>query len=211
MNFRPWTDLQQWSTYLDADHHDPQCGVDPAAVPELARHIERKYLGIEHHQAVAVTGEEPGLSATVAAAVRENWQQIPGDERPKQHPVWWSAPAGLKPDRLVRALAEHLGSPVARGHNDSSWITRLLWQQQVPVLILSGLSAMPVARSEHNSLPRFLAYLVKHTRTLFVFVDPEAERVLFDAPAGIELATRTTLLTVPGPSLIHDATPGLAP
>jgi hypothetical protein len=111
------------------------------------------------------------------------------------------APTGLKLDRVARALAEHLGSPVARGENASGWVSRLLAQQRVPVLVLSDLGNLPIARREHNSLPRLLAYLVKSTSTLFVFVDPDAERVLFDVPAGIELASRTALLTIQRPEL----------
>jgi hypothetical protein len=110
-------------------------------------------------------------------------------------------PHRAQADRVARALAEHLGSPVARGHNPNSWVNRLLHEQRVPVLVLSDLSNLPIARTEHHSLPRLLAYLVKSTNTLFVFVDPNAERVLFDVPAGIELATRTALITIPRPEL----------
>jgi hypothetical protein len=200
MDSQPWTDPDQWVAYLDATTEAcPPVDVAPDAVLGLSKEIQRKYLG--NGRALAVTGEDPSLSATVAAAVRVNWQDTPVRRRPQRHPAWWTVPAGLRVDSVARALAEHLGSPVARGHNPSSWVNRLLHEQPVPVLVLSELGNLPVARTEHHSLPRLLAYLVKSTSTLMVFVDPAAERVLFDVPAGIELATRTALITIPRPEL----------
>lgn len=203
MDSAPWTDPDRWTTYLDADNAERlPVEVDPGAVLGLSQEIHLQYVaGRGHGRALAVTGEEPSLSTTVAAAIRAHWHDMPDRRRAQQHPVWWTAPVGIKLDRVARALAESLGSPVARGENPSGWVSRLLHEQRVPILVLSDLSNVPIARREHNSLPRILAYLVKSTRTLFVFVDPDAERVLFDAPAGIELASRTALLTIPRPEL----------
>jgi hypothetical protein len=204
MDSQPWTDPGQWADYLETTGEEqPPVDVNPDAVLGLSKEIHYKYLGRSHGRALAVTGEEPSLSATVAAAVRANWQDTPARRRPQRHPIWWSAPAGLKLDRVARALAEHLGSPVARGQNASGWVSRLLVQQRVPVLVLNDLSNLPIACREPNSLPRLMAYLVNSTSTVFVFVDPDAERVLFDVPAGIELATRTALITIPRPELVQ--------
>lgn len=52
-----------------------------------------------------------------------------------------------------------------------------------------------------TALPRQLAYLVKSVGTLLVIVEPEPDRVRFDAPTGIELACRTALITLPRPEL----------
>lgn len=197
VHFQPWINRERWAAYLDAATDErTRVDVDPDAVLVLTEEMR-----IQHrfrHLALAVAGEEPSLSRTVAAATRAYWREIKTTGR--GYPVWWTAPAGLALDQVSRALAEHLGSPVAAGHNPNSWVRDLVVGQAVPILVLGGLGNL-AAHTADASLPRLLAYLVKNTRTLFVFVEPEPERPLFDAPAGHELSRRTALITLGRPRL----------
>lgn len=203
---QPWTDLDRWAAYLDTTTDDPSPDqLDPAAGFALGKELEIKHrLG---HLALAVAGEEPSLSWTVAAAVRVYWQETAVRRRPVRRPVWWTVPTRLPRDQVPRALAEHLGAPVARGHDPVSLVRDSLVEQAVPVLVLSGLGNVPVGRTARTSLPRVLALLVKTTGTLLVFAEPQPGRVLFNVPGGDELATRTSLIELPRPELASPAVP----
>ncbi|MFD9740554.1 hypothetical protein [Umezawaea sp. NPDC059074] len=216
MDTLPWAAPDRWTTYLDAPVDFPRpVDLDDHVVFGLSREMV-----VRHGQgrvAVAVAGQEPDLSWTVAAAVRTYWQhtgRLPGlpdardpktgwrkvarwEDVARQRPVWWSPPSGLRADEVTSALAEALGAPVPRGRNPTEWVCDLLLVRAVPVLVLAGLHAV-VAPSD---LPAVVSHLVDRTRTLLVLVEPDPDRVLFHGGNGRELASRTALTRLSPPTL----------